>query len=120
VSPSSNPIPILVFGRDAFLLDTRAMVLENAGFNVIKTNGVADAEAILETQDVALVVLCHTLSGENREAVVKHANSLKPVVKTLLLTASAPVRLEAAPTAILSAFDGPETLVETVDNLMRG
>ena len=113
----SNSVSILVYGSDKLLLDTRTMVLENAGFRVFSATESEDAETIIETQGIALIVLCHSLSPQRCEAALRFANALQPAVKTLVLTAGAGTCPEKVPTAVLSAFDGPGELVETVQRL---
>jgi hypothetical protein len=48
---------ILVYGSDKLLLETRSMVLENAGFRVFPAIQSREAEIIIDTQHIALVVL---------------------------------------------------------------
>lgn len=109
---------VLVHGSDEALLSTRTMVLENAGFRVLSSVDQAEAEAVIERGDIALVVLCHSLSSEDCDAVVKVANEQNPPLKTLVLTAGESKCAEHSPAASISAFDGPRKLVETVQFLL--
>jgi DNA-binding NtrC family response regulator len=109
---------ILVYGRDEVLLGTRTMILENAGFRVQSAINYADAEAMIMSGNVSLVVLCHSLTPEDCEAIFKLVSGRNPSVSTLVLTAGASRCSERPPTAILSAFDGPRKLVEAVHKLL--
>ena len=83
----SNPACILVYGRDHRLLETRRMVLESTGGDVHATTKLLEAEQILREQHPTLVVLCYTLSGPERAAILSSAQHLRPDIKTLVLTA---------------------------------
>jgi hypothetical protein len=96
------------------------MVLENAGFCVLSTINYVDAEAIIRRGGVALVVLCHSLNADDREAILRLVSGHNLSVSTVVLTAHAPLSSESSPTAVLSAFEGPRKLVETVHNLLLG
>jgi DNA-binding response OmpR family regulator len=62
---------VLVYGSDEILVGTRTMLLENAGFRVLSATNYADAEAIIRSGGVALVVLCHSLNRDDREAILR-------------------------------------------------
>jgi DNA-binding NtrC family response regulator len=94
------------------------MVLENAGFRVLSAINYADAEAIIRSGDVALVVLCHSLNPDDREAFLKFVSDHNPAVGTLVLTVGGSLYSEKSQAAILSAFDGPRKLVEVVHRLL--
>jgi len=109
---------ILVYGKDEALLGTRTMVLENAGFRVLSTFDYTDVEAIFRSGDVALVVICHSVSREDCEAVLTLASDRNQTVNTLVLTTSTSQHTEKSPGAILHALDGPRKLVEIVQHLL--
>jgi hypothetical protein len=100
------------------LLGTRTMVLENAGFRVSSANNYADAEAIIMSGTVTLAVLCHSLTAEDREAILTLVSDRNVPLSALILTAGASIYSERSSTAILSTFDGPRKLVEAVHNLL--
>ena len=73
---SSNPTHteskgVLVYGSDEISVGARTMLLENAGFRVLSAINFADAEAIIRSGGVALVVLCHSLNRDDREAILR-------------------------------------------------
>jgi len=110
---------ILVYGSDQLLLNTRTMVLEKAGYAVLTAIEASDVERIILSQKISLLVLCHTLSSEKCEAALELAESRRPVIRSLVLTAGMTPCSERAHDAILSAFDGPRRLVETVEKLFQ-
>jgi hypothetical protein len=109
---------ILVYGSDEALLETRTMVLENAGLRVLTTLKRADTEAIIESGEILLVVLCHSLASDDCEAILTFANGRTPPLRTLVLTAGESKCSEHSPTESISAFDGPRKLIETVHHLL--
>ena len=116
---SHTSVCILVYGSDPLLLDTRTMVLEKAGYAVFIAREASDVERIVLSQKISLIVLCHTLSSEKCEAALELAESRRPAMRSLVLTAGTTPCSERSHDAILSAFDGPRKLVETVEKLLQ-
>jgi len=83
----SNPACILVYGRDPSLLETRCMLLETTGSKVHATTEPEQAEQIIREERPDLLVLCYTLSPEDRTNILSAAQHLRPEMKTLILTA---------------------------------
>ena len=94
------------------------MVLGKAGYTVFTAHEAPELENTLLSQKISLLVLCHTLSSEKCEAALDFAESKHPEIRSLVLTAGATPCSERARDAVLSAFDGPRRLVETVQNLL--
>ena len=83
----SHPACILVYGRDASLLETRCMLLETTGSKVYATTRWEDAERIIKEQHPTLFVLCYTLTPEDRSSVLHFAQRFSPEMRLLILTA---------------------------------
>ncbi len=94
------------------------MVLEKAGYTVFSARETSDFQEILLGRSISLLVLCHSLSSKKCEAAIEFAESRHPVIRCLVLTAGNSPCSERAHDAVLSAFDGPRRLVETVQNLL--
>ena len=116
---SHTSVCILVYGSDPLLVDTRTMVLEKAGYAVFTAREASDVERIVLSQKISLIVLCHTLSSEKCETALELAESRRPAIRSLVLTAGTTPCSERSQDAVLSAFDGPRRLVETVENLLQ-
>jgi len=95
------------------------MVLEKAGYSVFTAREASDVERIVLSQKISLIVLCHTLSSEKCETALELAESRRPAIRSLVLTAGTTPCSERSHDAVLSAFDGPRKLVETVENLLQ-
>jgi CheY-like chemotaxis protein len=94
---------ILVLGYDERLLETRRMVLERAGFQVLTAHQMEQAKEVTVTSDVDLLLLCHTLSDRDVRNVASYVREERLSTKLLLIT-----------TVTASVFEGPW---QTVDAL---
>jgi hypothetical protein len=66
---------ILLFGRDENLLNTRTSVLNKTGLPILSANSLEEVEAIANTHNIAMLAVCHTVSGSERRkaiAIVRH------------------------------------------------
>ena len=102
---------ILIYGRDAHLLDTRRWLLEQAGYRVLSVSGLSEAQQAVD--DAKVLVLCHSLSRADCQAAVEMAKAVAPQMKVLTLTAGKPAYTEPS----MSAFDGPRRLIEELGKL---
>lgn len=116
--PMTPHSTILVYGRDPLLLETRSWVLEEAGFAVVTSSSLVEAEQQLASPEVKLLVLCHTLSAQERTDILAVASRINPSAKRLLLTASTVIPLDAPHEAVLSALEGPRALISTVRKVL--
>lgn len=108
---------VLIFGRDTSLLDTRALILARAGYLVLTATDALEANRILASQPIHLLILCHTLADEERRNVLSVAHASQPALRTLALVANAAHYAADSPEAILSTLDGPRTLLAAVHEL---
>ena len=106
-----NPSPsILVFGTDRDLIETRRLVLEHSGFDVILASSVEQTTAILSSRRFDLLIVCHSVSYARCEDALSEAHRL-------ILHRSLSRRAAAEQHAHLSAFSSPETLIATAREL---
>jgi hypothetical protein len=82
-----NPtqISIVLFGRDTHLLETRQLVLQTRGYRVLTSQNLAELDRIPRSPEIALIVLCHTLSAKERTEAVARASSRWPGIQKLAL-----------------------------------
>jgi len=116
------PISILIFGCDPLLLTTRKWVLRSSGHRVWTATTSTEVAYILSTEPIVVLILCHTLSlEERRQGLALAAQGQapgKPRVKTLLLTAG--VSPEPLPflAEVVDAMEGPARLIEAVRRIV--
>jgi hypothetical protein len=76
---------ILVYVNDSMLVRTRRLILSKAGYDVLTATGFADAMLILVNQPIDLLMLCQTLTDEERRGILETAHALNPEIKTAVL-----------------------------------
>src|SRR5438270_4237482 len=113
-----NQSPIVIIGHDEHLLATRQWVLQTRGYRVLTMTQLPALQSVPASPPVRLLVLCHTLSPDERQDAAAAAGIRWPGVKCLTLTAE-PGR---APSGILGqllhTMDGPAKLVSMVTELV--
>ena len=109
---------ILMYGRDAHLLETRAWVLERAGYRVRTALNLDTLRLMLVTGQTDLLILCHSLSTEDCGGAIALTTPY-PKVKSLILTAGERGCHAHLLAAVLDTMDGPEKLVSMVGNLTQ-
>jgi hypothetical protein len=113
-----NNSPILVFGNDITLLETRRLVLERGGYQIYIAADLQAVENIATSEPLALLVLCHTLTPAEGQAAIATTLALRPEVKKLLLTISPGAHPNSEDFEVLNALAGPRELISTVDRLL--
>jgi hypothetical protein len=77
---------ILVYGNDQMLVTTRRLIFEQAGYTVFTAESLSNAALVLMTHQIDVLVLCQTLSDEERVAVLETAHALKPKTRCAALS----------------------------------
>jgi hypothetical protein len=93
-------------------------VLQKAGFQAWTVTNLADAEKITVTQPSDLLILCHSLSVEECEKALAMSHSRQPGMKNLVLMGTTPVCKLGQNDELMSSFDGPKSLIATVNRLI--
>jgi len=113
-----NQSPIVMLGHDEHLLATRQWVLQSRGYRVITAKDASILTTLPLIPTVRLLVLCHTLSPDERDDAETLASIRWPDVKSLTLEAET----GRAPTGILGqllhTMDGPGKLLSMVTELV--
>jgi DNA-binding response OmpR family regulator len=109
---------VLLFGNDAHLLETRRWVLESADCRVYAASNFLALNQILGDRPIDLLILCHTLTSEECDRAESIARTYTRKTRVLVLTASNFVSCEKRADAVVNAYEGPKTLLETVDHLL--
>lgn len=113
----SQQARILVYGRDPALLETRRLVLESKQDPVAATTDFIEACRYLEVEQLELLVLCYTLSRDDRSLILAVLAQVRPQMKVLALEADGPPPFRETPST-LNIFSGPRVLREKVNALL--
>jgi hypothetical protein len=77
---------ILVYGNDEMLVTTRRLIFEQAGYEVFTAYSLSNAALALMNHQIDVLVLCQTLSDQERSAVLETAHTLQPKIKYVSLS----------------------------------
>ena len=111
---------ILIYGHDRTLLDTRRWVLEKAGFQVFTVGKMENAAKIVADERIDLLLLCHTLTAEERRAALVAATAHRPGTKRLvMMTTSQEVGLEEIEGESVHIFAGAAALIAATRKLLN-
>ena len=115
---ASQTASILLYGRDARLVETRSWVLEKEGFSVFSAFSLTDLQKTAAEQQVDLFLLCDSLDIELRSSALSLIHSNWPDAKRLVLApASLPAGTELTE-KVFPAMEGPGKLVEAIRTLI--
>jgi PAS domain S-box-containing protein len=97
----------------------RKLILEHAGHTVLSSTGVEEALTLFRENPVDIVVTDHLLGRQTGNDMAAEMKQAKPAVPIILLsgTSTVPDTLVHAD-AFLSKTEGPEQLLETVQQLL--
>jgi hypothetical protein len=74
----SKPVSLVLYGRKQHLLDTRRRLLQEAGHQVWTAGQISDVSAIIAKEQMDVLILCHTLSPEERAWAIALADVQSP------------------------------------------
>lgn len=105
---------ILITGRDAILLSTRANVLRTAGYRVSTT--MEPLSRCTDLRTTRLLLLCHSLSEEEREHDLATFARVSPTAKAVCLAPHAGEAARGVPA--LDSYGGPREMLRVVNRLL--
>ena len=103
-------LPIVICGNDKDLLETRAMVLATANFQVELLIGVEALQTAHINAETRLVVLCHSLSDREQNQAIQKLQQTLPKTAILALNSSARSH-PLLGAASFDTFEGPQALI---------
>lgn len=108
---------VLLYGNDTHLLRTRRWLVESSGLQVFATDQMLALNQIFTEHPIDVLVLCHSLSFEERERAKAIAQAHSPRTKVLVLAVTeAGVRARSSD-RMISTADGPKVLLDVVEQL---
>ncbi len=114
----SKPVSILLCGLDAFLLGTRQLVLEQAGFHVQPVTQFFEIERIPERQCIDVLILCYSLSQEEIGPALVLVRERWPDVRAIVLSGSRSDCAYDAQCEVLNAQTGQQALIAAVRKMV--
>jgi len=82
---NTTQISILMYGRDAHILETSRWALQSRGYRVVTTSHLDEFNSIPLTPSINLIVLGHTLTPKESAEAFAHASARWPRIKRLAL-----------------------------------
>ena len=108
---------ILLVSTDLMVLQTRKLML-GAYFDVSAAGRVLEARILLARQPFDLIVLCYTLTDDDRRNILDAARIHSPDAKILMLTVTGYAVDHAVDSYYLPAEEGPFILVKKSAELL--
>jgi CheY-like chemotaxis protein len=120
VTLSSN---VLLIDDDAVGLMARKALLESRGYSVVTSATDSEAEQVLQSTPVDLVISDHFLRSTTGDRVVHRVKQIMPAMPVIVVSGA--LRHELPPEALrgadafVSKSEGPEALLEIVAALLK-
>jgi DNA-binding response OmpR family regulator len=108
---------ILSLSANPELGKLRAMVLRQAGYKVIWPESNQETDKFLQEESFDILLLGHTISGQSAREFAEVFRSRNPHGKIIGITAAAYLMVKADKT--VKAVDGPEALLEAIEEVLR-
>lgn len=107
-----------MYGVDPQLLRLRKLVLETVGHSVRIASSGDQVRRIIETSQIDLLLLCHTLPTEECNNLIKVAQDAWPWIKVLVLVGTRTGCRGSDLDEEFDANEGPEKLLSKIDDLV--
>ena len=108
---------ILIYGNEPLLVETRRLILEQAGYEVYATMEFQNAMRILADQAVDLLLLGQSLREDERRGMIETASAMSPEIKCIALGSEdqigTPDRAE-----VVDGRKGPAHLLEAIGKIL--
>ena len=114
----NSQVSIVMYGRDAHLLETREWILKSLGYRVVTILCLAELDRIPLAPPVALLVLCHPLSFKECEDALAHASSRWHGIQKLDLMHEGSKSRTEIHSRLRQTLDVPAGLLTRVSNLV--
>lgn len=114
------PCVLLHFGYDGLLSEARALVLEQAGYEVVITYSQSEALRALRSRSVALVLVCHSIPPCEAAPVLAEMKRVRPRVPIVVVHVGGltqPGRRDAD--GFVDGLRGPDHLLARVSTFLN-
>lgn len=104
-------------GRDVLLMRTRTSLLRNAGYSVMPSFTSRDAFLIFSSRKIDLVILCHTISEEEKIKLIGFIRLSKTRTPVISIHANGEADAKLVD-AYVHGLDGPEALLSCIAKVL--
>jgi hypothetical protein len=111
-------ISIFLYGNDQTLLMTRRLILEKEGYRVFTAMRFGDAMLLTMTQRLDVLILCQSLSVDERNGVLTTVREITPSLKTIILGYGRSVYPIKTQEKSVETLTDPKTLLGVVDTML--
>jgi len=112
-------LTILVYGRDHALLDTRKMLLQKTGLEVLIATELAQTYQVLADRRPDLLVLCHTVPCNEAKLLLEHTTLPGSKLNNIILTSHGKGCSVTHGVVVVDTRDGPKALLVSVKQILR-
>lgn len=109
---------ICSYGPDPRLLETRKLVLQQAGFIVYSATDLAELEQLAATTPIDLFLLCHAFTHERCQDAVRMVEQICPQPRILIMRAGGDWGETWLSYPVMNSIDGPEALLAAVHRIL--
>src|SRR5580698_8399258 len=97
---------------------TRGLILEKTGYRVHTAMDFSDALLLLADEEIDILLLCQTLSDEERRGILETAHVIRPDIKCAIFGyCGREVSLDDEKR--VEKLDGPNTLIAALDRILN-
>ena len=109
---------IFLYGNDQTLLMTRRLILEKEGYRVFTAMKFGEAIQLTMTQRLDVLILCQSLSVEERNGVLATVREIAPSLKTLIVRSGESVYPIGAQEESVEGVIDPKALLGVIDRML--
>ena len=104
---------VLNICEERTLLQTRTAILEAAGFHAVAASTVESARQALALDSFDAVVICHSISHDDRQELIRAVRKLCPSARIVGLY-NLPPQNDHGADRMIDAHDGPDSLIQAL------
>ncbi|HEX3967785.1 MAG TPA: hypothetical protein VHW70_07460 [Edaphobacter sp.] len=108
---------LLIYGNDSMLLTTRRIILEKAGYEVVTVAAFSEAMMLLVSRPFDLLILCQSLTQEERRGMLESATAIDPNLKCAVLQFTGS-HTKIANEETVEGLRGPTNLIESIRRML--
>jgi DNA-binding response OmpR family regulator len=109
---------ILIYGNEPMLVATCGLILEKAGYQVFPATKFASALLALVNERINVLLLCQSLSEEDRRSILETARAIRSEIKCVTFGYDGrEVDLDGQ--MVFERLDGPALLVKTIGRIVH-